>query len=304
MYADDNTPFTAILQRKIQHEATSVSNWFLKNDMVVSGEKTKLMTVTTEANRASKLTPGDIILHVNVCGDLKHETKSEKLLGITMNNQLNWKNHLYGDGENLGLVKELSQRIGMLRQVRRYVSDKTFKTVLNGMFISKLIYGITIYGAVWGLQGILNDEPVNSTSISKEDMRVLQVLQNKALRLLLRKPRETPVINLLKESNQMSVHQLVAYHTANQTFKVFRNQEPSYHYQRLFGDDVNQQSTRAATHLEGRVEFNRSLGRYSFFYQASHIWRNLPYHIKTAQTVENFKKALKPWILRTISMKP
>ena len=123
----------------------------MKNDMVVSGEKTKLMTVTTAANRASKLTPGDITLHVNVCGDIKHKTKSEKLLGITtMNNQLNWKNHLYGDGENLGLVKELSQRIGMLRQVRRYVSDKTFKTFLNGMFTSKLIYGITIYGAVWG----------------------------------------------------------------------------------------------------------------------------------------------------------
>ena len=126
MYADDNTPFTAdkdpaILQRKIQDEATSVLNWFLKNDMVVSGEKAKLMTVTTAANRASKLTPGAITLHVNVCGEVKSETKSEILLGITLNNQLNWKNHLYGDEENLGLVKELSQRIGMLKQVRKYV---------------------------------------------------------------------------------------------------------------------------------------------------------------------------------------
>ena len=306
VYADDNTPFTAdrdpaALQRKIQHEATSVTSWFMKNDMVVSGEKTKLMTVTTAANRASKLTPGAITLHVNVCGEVKSETKSEKLLGITLNNQLNWKNHLYGDEENLGLVKELSQRIGMLKQVRRYVSDKIFKTVLNGMFTSKLIYGITVYGGVWGLQGILNDDAVNSTSISKEDMRRLQVLQNKALRLLLRKPRETPVMTLLKEANQLSVHQLVAYHTANQTFKVFKNQEPSYHYQRLFGDSLNQQHTRAETN---RVEFNRSLGRYSFFYHASHIWRALPYHIKTAQTVERFKRELKPWISRTISMKP
>ena len=236
-------------------------------------------------------------------GSFTPQWKISKILPAFKNKGNRFDLKYYRPLSNLPEVSKLAEKAAH-EQLFTYVSDITFKAVLNGMFISKLIYGITIYGAVWGLQGILNDEPVNSTSISKEDMRVLQVLQNKALRLLLRKPRETPVINLLKESNQMSVHQLVAYHTANQTFKVFRNQEPSYHYQRLFGDDVNQQSTRAATHLEGRVEFNRSLGRYSFFYQASHIWRNLPYHIKTAQTVENFKKALKPWILRTISMKP
>ena len=73
--------------------------------MVVSSEKTKLMIVSTAANRASKLTPNNLSLIVTICGETKHETKSEKLLGITMNNLLNWKNHLYGDEENLGLVK-------------------------------------------------------------------------------------------------------------------------------------------------------------------------------------------------------
>ena len=92
----------------------------------------------------------------------------------------------------------------MLKQVRKYVSDRIFKTVLNGMFTSKLIYGITVNGGVLVLQGILNDDAVNYTSISKEDMRRLQVLQNKALRLLLRKPRETLVMTLLKESNQLN----------------------------------------------------------------------------------------------------
>ena len=158
------------------------------------------------------MTPNNISLSVSVCGEIKQETKSEKLLGITLNNQLTWKNHLYGDEENMGLVKELSKRLGMLRQIRKYVGNATLKLIMNGLFTSKLIYGITIYGGVWGLPGIMNDDPVNSTSITKEDMRKLQVLQNTALRILLRKPRETPVISLLKESRQMSVHQLVAYH--------------------------------------------------------------------------------------------
>jgi hypothetical protein len=151
-----------------------------------------------------------------------------------MNNQLNWKNHLYGDEENIGLFNELPKRIGMLRQLRKFVSNTLLKLILNGLFTSKLIYGITIYGGVWGLPGVLNEDHINSTSITKEDMRKLQVLQNSAIRLLLGKPRDTPVRTLLQESNQISVHQFVAYHTASQTYKVYQNQEPRYHYTRLF----------------------------------------------------------------------
>ena len=308
VYADDNTPFTAdanpeVLQNKIQQEADTVTDWFKMNDMVVSSEKTKLLIVTTGANRATKLASTGTSFSVSVCEETKHETKSEKLLGITVNNQLNWRNHLHGDEENLGLIKDLSKRLGMLKKVRKYVTRGMFKLILNGLFTSKLIYGITVYGGVWGIPGILNVDPVNSTSISKEDMRKLQVLQNQALRLLLNKPRETPVSSLLSEANQMSVHQLVAYHTACQTYKVYRNQEPVYHHRRLFGTPTPL-NTRSVENLGTRVEFGLSLARKSYFYQAAHIWNCLPLSTKTSSTIEKFKRSLKAWVMRTISMKP
>ena len=306
VYADDNTPFTAdedpeVLQVKLQQEADTVSKWFQKNDMVVSSDKTKLLIVTTAANRAAKITPTGISCSVTVCGDVKHETKCEKLLGITVNNQLNWKNHLYGDDENLGLVKELSKRLGMLKKVRKFVSEGTFKMILNGLFTSKLIYGITVYGGVWGLPGIYNEEPINATSITKEDMRKLQVLQNSALRILLNRPRETPTTSLLKDAKQLSVHQLVAFHTASQTFKIHKNQEPAYHYERLFNAPVHQE-TRSVTNIQTRVDFDLSLARKSFFYQAAHIWNALPAHMKTARTIDNFKRSLKAWVMMHISV--
>ena len=187
IYADDNTPFTAAkdpaaLQVKVQKEADTVTNWFDRNDMVVSSDKTKLLIIATGARRLAKLTSTNFTFSVAVDGQMKKETESEKLLGITVNNKLNWKNHLYGDEVNTGLLKQLSQRIGMLRKIRKFVTIPIFKNVLNGMFNSKLIYRITVYGGVWGLPGKLNDDPVKSTSISKEDMRKLQVLQNVALR--------------------------------------------------------------------------------------------------------------------------
>ena len=139
---------------KVQDEADRVTDWFDRNDMVVSSDKTKLLIIATGAKRSAKLTPTNFIFNVAVDGLMKEETKSEKLLGITVNNKLNWKNHLYGDEDNTGLLKQLSQRIGMLRKMRNFVTGAIFKTVLNGIFNSKLIYGITVYGGVWGLPRI------------------------------------------------------------------------------------------------------------------------------------------------------
>ena len=64
-----------------------------------------------------------------------------------------------------------------------------FRMIINSLFNSKLIYGITVYGGVWGLPGIFTEDATNSTGITKEDMRKLQVFQNSALRLLYQKPR-------------------------------------------------------------------------------------------------------------------
>jgi hypothetical protein len=64
IYADDNTHFTAdkdhpVLQAKLQREADIVTDWFDRNDMVVSGDKTKLIIFTTAANRSTKLESRD-----------------------------------------------------------------------------------------------------------------------------------------------------------------------------------------------------------------------------------------------------
>ena len=72
IYADDNTPITADkdpenLEKKVQHGATLVTDWFAKNGMVCSGDKTKLLIVSTQAARAEKITPIEKVFRVNVC---------------------------------------------------------------------------------------------------------------------------------------------------------------------------------------------------------------------------------------------
>ena len=60
IFADDNSPTTSNadpeeLMEDIQTDAIKITTWFANNDMVCSGEKTKFLLITTNANRAAKL---------------------------------------------------------------------------------------------------------------------------------------------------------------------------------------------------------------------------------------------------------
>ena len=190
VFADDNTPMLrhedpVQLKEQLEVQALKITNWFQLNRMIVSGDKTKLLIVGTRSNRASKLENRTI--EVNVDGHATPESESEKLLGIIVNKFGTWKNHLHGDNENSGLLKDLSKRIGMLRQLRKNLPTVKFKMIVSGLFTSKLIYGITAWGSVWGTNIKYQEISQNSINIKKEDMRILHVLQNSAMRLLLRK---------------------------------------------------------------------------------------------------------------------
>ena len=84
VYADDTTSSTSdpnpeVLQQKIQSHAEILPNWFEKNDLVVSGEKTKMMVVATSANRAQNITASGLSFNIDVCKKSVKGTESEKL---------------------------------------------------------------------------------------------------------------------------------------------------------------------------------------------------------------------------------
>ena len=114
--------------------------------MICSSDKTKLLIICTAANRHSKLESQDLALKVNICGEEKKETTSKKLLGVIVNNAATFKHHLYGDEENQGLLKQLSCQVGILKKLKKYLPPARLKLIMDGIFNSKLSYGITDWG--------------------------------------------------------------------------------------------------------------------------------------------------------------
>ena len=304
VFADDNTPTCSETDpneviETMQEDSNIVTGWFQKNEMIVSGEKTKLLLISSRANRSGKLSGPARGLNIN--GDYIEESESEKLLGLLINNTCTWKTHLYGDEENPGLIKQLSQRIGILKRLKKYMPSSKFKQIVSGIYYSKQMYCLTVYGCVWGLPGNMDVNKRNSIMITKEDMRKLQVAQNSVMRLITNSRYDTPTSELLSKSKQLSIHQMMAFYTSCQVFNIHQNQFPTYHYRRFFGEP---NPLRSGTNLESRIEFKSSQGRGSFFYNGSRLWNALPHSAKTAPNITTFKKVTKPWVKATISIRP
>ena len=310
VFADDNTPTCSetepdVLMNSMQSDSNKVTNWFSKNEMICSGEKTKLLLITTGANRSSKLIGP--ARGITVGGEYKEESKSEKLLGLLVNNSCNWESHLYGDEENLGLIKQLSQRIGVLKRLKKFLPSFRFKQIVNGIYYSKQMYCLTVFGGIWGLPGSMDVEKRNGIMLTKEDMRKMQVMQNSVMRVTTNSRYDTPTTELLRKTNQLSIHQMIAFQTSCQVFNIYKNRFPAYHFDRFFGglsDNQNVIGSRSRTNLESRIDFKTSLGRGSFFFLGSRIWNALPQSAKAAADIRCFKASTKPWIKANISIRP
>ena len=105
--------------------------------------------------------------------------------------------------------------------------EDTFKMISSGLFTSLVLYCIEVYGNVFGLDK-LDETKRKSPAFTKKDCSRLQILQNKALKIQMKLPRDYPTKDLLIKSDNLSIHQLIGYHTLVQVFKIVHNSKPKY----------------------------------------------------------------------------
>ena len=185
---------------------------------------------------------------------------------------------------------------------------------MNGLFNSKLSYAISAWGCVWDLPGVLDMEKRNSPSLTRHESHQLQVLHNKVMRLATGLPWDTSLKTLLKESGQLSVQQLTAYHSLLQVYKTQRSKQPAYIFNRLFtnhnedhlqnGPESTLGTSRSQTNKMTRIDQDLSLARSSFFYRASKLWNDLPLNLRNQVKLASFKSGVKTWIRANVKGAP
>ena len=127
--------------------------------MVLSDTKTKSMLVTGK-RLESKLDTSSLNLQLN--GTELEQVKCQKLLGVTIDNKLSFDDHVDQ------LCKKLSQKIAILRKIRRFLPLEERKLYYNTMIEQSMLYGATVW-----------------TTCSSDNLRKVFGFQKRAARVIL-----------------------------------------------------------------------------------------------------------------------
>lgn len=129
-------------------------------------------------------------------------------------------------------------------------------------------------------------------SLDKNSQAVLQKLQNRGMRIILRCNRYTPIISMLTVLQWLPVQKRLFYLTMVFVYKILKGLLPSYLQSFItFNNEIHNYNTR--NQLNMHIEkTNSKKAMNSLFFKGLIEYNSLPQDIKEANNLDNFKRAL------------
>ena len=248
-----------------------------QNKLILNNSKTHLIILATRNQHRQN---GNYRITLDTGAEEKIEPIScEKLLGGYISNDFKWNEHIRGsDGS---IFKSVTSRINALKRISFFSTFKNRKMIANGIIMSRFVYLIQLWGGC--PEYLLN---------------FLQILQNKAARLVCNKDRYTPVTVLLSSCGWLSIRQLVAYHRVLLLFKIKCEGKPKY-FEHKFSSDQNP-AYKTRFQEDGRIRkpriYKKDESKTSFVPDSIDVWNRLPVTIRKSETLKKFKERVKSWI--------
>ena len=107
------------------------------------------------------------------------------------------------------------------------------------------------------------------------------------------------------ETNTISVHQMIAFSTLLMVFKVLKSGKPTYLARKI---PVIREAGMAVRGWDGPTvkvpNYYLDISRAGFIYRGAKLFNKLPRTLSEEKRIKVFKKELKIWIWRNISIKP
>jgi hypothetical protein len=221
---------------------------------------------------AAQLRKMDHIRTVNVADAVLPVSEKVKSLGVILDNQLKFGDHVNS------VAKACNYHIWALRHIRHLLTTDIAQTLACSIVSSKLDY----------CNAVLYGSPAKYVA-------VLQRVQNNLARVVLQQPRLTPVKPLLQSLHWLPVIQRIEYKLTILIFKVKTTNTPDYLSRLLMESTTTTSMTlRSASRTMLRPKVTRTCyGGRAFSASAPAIWNALPADFNFSDSCNVFKKRLK-----------
>ena len=275
-FADDSTFSISSaepdeLEALLQDRYASISNYMLGNRLALNDDKTHFLVIAPKGLHRRN---NNFEVTLNTGSEQINPSKNERILGLIVSNDLTWNSHILSHEKSLS--NNLSNKIYGLRKICAEEDFKTRKLLANGIVNSNLVYMIQLYGQA-----------------SDYLIRILQVQQNKAARIVTRLDWGTSTNVLLNQIGWLSVKQLFVFHSLMLVWKIQESGQPRYlseKFQRNYAYNTRQATSNS---ISVNSMPKSELSRKSFVHNSTMLWNALPTELKKSPQLSVFKSKLK-----------
>ena len=162
-----------------------------------------------------------------------------------------------------------------MQKLRNIIPFQLRKQITGGIFNSVLSYCLPVFGGC-----------------DKFEMKALQIMQNRAARLVTHSHSRTSRQVMFSQVGWMTVNQQVFYFSALSTFIIRQSKEPEYL------SSIMNRDNRAGRIIVPNTDL--TLAKNSYCFCASSQWNSLPEHIRNCKKISLFKSQLRKWILGNV----
>ena len=271
-FADDATFHTHsksldVIENHIVSDFDETKQWSKRNNLPINYNKTTCMAAGTKRRLADSRK-----LEIHVDNISIENVSKQKLLGVYIDENLNWSAHIDH------LCSNVSSKISLLRQLSQYVPQHVQKLFYQSYILPLIDYGSVIWG-----------------STSSSNIERLLKLQKRAARIILKADFRTPSVDMFRDLGWQSIENRLMYNKAILTYKALNNQTPEYVSKLL--KPVSQThglNLRSSQNGDLHVPMARTtLYSGAFSCSAPKLWNRLPQSVKNCDTLNSFKNSIK-----------
>ena len=264
----------AVLSQVLNRKYNLLEDWISGNRLVINPDKTHLMVMGPKKIRAKRLQ-----VSIRAGGFEITPTETETMLGAHLHQSLQWNHHI--SGSNKSLMKQLISRTNGLKKIAAGATFNTRLMLANGVFMSKLMYLITVWG---GAQQYL--------------LKALQIQQLVAARCVCGyTSRWWSRQKILQRVGWLSIRQLIYFHTVLEAHKAIVSGKPTALSQSLI-TPFPYRTRRAAM---GLIRYGENLTQASFYYRAVRWYNEVPAAIRVGN-VPVVKRRLREWVRKNVPL--
>ena len=272
LFADDTAIFSygkdiCALINSLNEELVQVTHWLLANKLTVNIKKTHYIIFHRYKKFTYPLPP------IKINQEIVAESKTCKFLGIIIQQQLLWHNHINH------LKFKIAKQCGIMYMIRNSIDQQSLLLVYYSLIYPTIIYCLPVWGGA-----------------SHEALKPLVTIQKRAVRTIGGLRVRDHTSSTFNDLKLLKLYDIITFFTAVFVYK-------SLHGHLEYGNDFspnpnNPYRTRNHTDLQpDRVTSAQSQTHVN--YRGTLVFNNIPVEIKRKQTLYTFKSSLKKYLLST-----